>query len=366
MRVPYNYLPDQFADPEPILASIKELVMSTKFTLGSVLGEFEAEFAEIIGTKHAVGVGSGSDALFLSLKALGIGAGDEVITMTSTFVATVGAIVATGARPVLVDVTEERTIDAGKIEAAISERTKALLPVHWAGTAADMPEIMEIAGKHGLSVVEDSCQAIGASVDGKTVGTFGDAGGFSLHPLKNLNVWGDGGMIVTNSDDMAAKLRLLRNHGLSDRDTVEVYGYNSRLDALHAVVGRHVIKDYHSITKKRIANAARLDAGLQGLVDIPPRHAAKRYVYHLYIVEADNRNGLLSFLNDAGIDAKVHYPVPLHLQPASAKLGLEYRAGDFPVAEAQAKRILTLPAHQHLSDEQIDYMVDKVREFCSR
>ncbi len=301
MHVPYSYLKDQFADPDPILAGIKDLVASQKFTLGHALEEFEGRFAAVIGSKHAIGVGSGTDALFLSLKAVGVGAGDEVITMASTFVATAGAIVAAGARPVFVDATDELVIDVSAIEAAITPRTKALLPVHWAGAPADIKEILAIGERHGLPVLEDSCQAIGAAVDGKTTGTFGVTGSFSLHPLKNINVWGDGGVIVTDDDAVAAELRLLRNHGLAGRDTVARWGYNSRLDALHAVVGLHVIDDFPRITERRIENAGRLDKGLadlvaSGKVEIPPRKPNKRYVYHLYIIQVEQRDALLGFL----------------------------------------------------------------------
>lgn len=364
MRVEYSYLPVQFADPEPILADLRELVRSGDFTLGAAVAEFERGFAALLGSRHAVGVGTGTDAIFLALKALGIGAGDEVITMPSTFVATVGAIVATGARPVLVDVGDELVIDPAGVEAAITPRTRALLPVHWAGAPADLPELQRIAEGRGIPLVEDSCQAIGAAVNGRTAGTWGAMGCFSLHPLKNLNVWGDGGVVVTDSDALATKLRLLRNHGLSGRDTVTCWGYNSRLDTLQAVVGNHLLPRFQEITGRRIEVAARLDAGLADLAPalvLPPRRAHKRYVYHLYIALSERRDELLAFLQGHGIEAKVHYPVPLHLQPAAAGLG--YGPGSFPRAEEQAGRIITLPAHQHLSDAQVDFVIEKVREF---
>lgn len=363
MRVEYSYLPAQFADPSRILSDLPALIRSGDYTLGEPVREFERRFAQAMGARFAIGVNSGTDALFLSLVALGVGPGDEVITMPSTFVATVGAIVATGARPVFVDVTDEFTIDPAKIEAAIGPRTTLLLPVHWAGHPADMPEIMRIAERHELPVVEDSCQALGGAVDGRTTGTFGATGCFSLHPLKNLNVWGDGGVIITDSPEIDERLRLLRNHGLSDRDTVACWGYNSRLDSLQAIVANHLIEEFALITERRIRNAARLDAGLADVaqIEIPPRHPRKRYVYHLYVVQADDRDGLLEHLVGAGVEAKIHYPRPLHLQPAAKELG--YREGSFPVCEAQAGRIITLPAHQHLSDEQIDAMIEAVRSY---
>jgi aminotransferase EvaB len=367
MRVPYSYLREQFAEPDPILADIKALVESTQYTLGPPLQEFERAFADVIGARHAVGVGTGTDALWLSLKAVGVGPGDEVVSAPNSFIATTGAIVAAGARPVYVDVTDDFNLDPERIEAALTPRTKALLPVHYGGNPARMPRLMEIARRHDLPVVEDACQSIGAAIDGQRAGTFGIAGGFSLHPLKNLNVWGDGGVIVTNSDAMAERLRLLRNHGLRNRDEVEIFGYNSRLDTLQAVVGNHLIKDVEWITETRIQHARRLDAGLAPLapdVVVPPRPANVRHVFHLYMIEARDRDGLLAHLTAHGVEAKIHYPVPLHLQPAARVFG--YRRGDFPVAERQAGRILTLPVHQHLTVEQVDYMLDTVRAFYRR
>jgi len=366
MRVKYSYLEEQFQDHQAIFDSFDELIKTGDYTLGKAVGEFEQRFARLIGTKYAVGVNSGTDALFLSLKAVGVGAGDEVITVPHTFIATVGAIVAAGARPVFVDVGDEFTINPVLIEKAITPNTKALMPVHYAGNPADMPEIMEIAEKHGLLVIEDACQAISAAINNRCVGTFGMAGGFSLHPLKNLNVWGDGGIVVTDSEQMRDRLVLLRNHGLTNRDEVEIFGYNSRLDSLQALVGNHLIKAIDKITRTRIKWAQKLDSALTELkayITISERRPHKRYVYHLYMVMAEDRDKLLSYLIENGIEAKVHYPVPLHLQPAAAYLG--YKEGDFPVTESQCKFIITLPVHQHLSEKQVDYIIEKVKEFYS-
>ena len=367
MRVPYSYLREQFADSEPILRDIKGLLESSQFTLGPPVAEFEERFARLCGARHAIGVGTGTDALFLSLKALGVGPGDEVITAANTFIATAGAIVQAGARPVFVDVLDDFNLDPGKIEAAITPRTKALLPVHYAGQPAKMKAVMDIASRHRLPVVEDACQAISAAIDGMLVSNFGVAAGFSLHPLKNLNVWGDGGMIVTNSQELERTLRLLRNHGLKNRDEVEIFGYNCRLDTLQAIVGNHLIRDTEAITSVRIENALALDAGLVPLaprVRLPRRLPNERHVFHLYMFEADDRNRLLAFLHEREIEAKIHYPVPLHLQPAGRRLG--YKDGDFPIAEKQAKRIITLPVHQHLTRDQVQFMVDSVTAFYRR
>ncbi|MBI2526494.1 MAG: DegT/DnrJ/EryC1/StrS family aminotransferase [Candidatus Rokubacteria bacterium] len=364
MRVPYSYLEEQFADSEAILRDIKGLLESAQYTLGPAVAQFEAAFARLCGARFAVGVGTGTDALFLSLKALGVGPGDEVITAANTFIATAGAIVAAGARPAFVDAGDDFNIDPAGIERAITPRTRAIIPVHYAGQPAKMGAILPLAAAHGLPVVEDACQAIGAAIDGHLVSSFGVAAGFSLHPLKNLNVWGDGGVVVTSSEELDATLRLLRNHGLRGRDEVEVFGYNSRLDTLQAIVGNHLIKDVEAITAARIGNARALDAGLAPLaprVRIPTRRAGERHVFHLYMFEAEDRDRLLAHLLARGVEAKIHYPVPLHLQPAGRRLG--YREGDFPEAERQATRIITLPVHQHLSREQVDHMIEAVTDF---
>ena len=364
MDVPYSYLNDQFADVDPFLDDIRQLVSSADFTLGKAVGEFEERFAKLCGLPYAVGVGSGTDALMLSLKMVGVGPGDEVITSPNTFVATVGAIAMTGATPVFVDNNEEYTIDVDQIEAAITPQTKALMPVHLSGNPADMPAIMEIADRHGLKVIEDAAQAILASIDGQHVGTWGETAGFSLHPLKNLNVWGDGGVIVTQSQEMYEKLRLFRNHGLATRDEISFWGHNSRLDSLQAVVANRLVDDVHSITDARIANAKHFDDGLADLgeyIVIPERKANVKQVYHTYVIQASDRDGLLGYLEEQGVEAKIHYPIPLHLQEAAKPLG--YTEGDFPVCEKHCRTIITLPVHQYLSSDQLDYTIGHIRKF---
>jgi dTDP-3-amino-2,3,6-trideoxy-4-keto-D-glucose/dTDP-3-amino-3,4,6-trideoxy-alpha-D-glucose/dTDP-2,6-dideoxy-D-kanosamine transaminase len=366
MEVKYSYLEDQFKDHRAIFNDLDDLIRTGDYTLGRAVSDFEESFAGLIGTKYAIGVNSGTDSLILSLKALNVGSGDEVITSPNTFIATVGAIIAVGARPVFVDVTDEFTMDPALLEKAITKKTKAIMPVHYAGHPSDMPEIMAIAEKYGLIVVEDACQAITAAIDDKSVGTFGATAGFSLHPLKNLNVWGDGGVIVTSSEMIRDRLILLRNHGLKNRDEVEIYGYNSRLDSLQAIVGNHLIKDIHMITEKRIMWANKLDISLgeiKGFISIPERKPHKKYVYHLYMIKAKRRDELLSYLIANGIEAKVHYPIPMHLQPAAASLG--YKKGDFPVTEYQSESFLTLPVHQHLREEQVEYMIKMIKRFYS-
>ena len=363
VRVSFSYLERQFADLDVYLEDIRALVSSRKLTLGPAVEEFERRFADLSGLPFAVGVGTGTDAVRLSLELSGIGSGDEVITTPNTFIATVGAIVATGARPVFVDSEDGFVINPGLIEAAIGPRTKAIVPVHYTGNVADMPAIARIAERHGLVVVEDACQATAASIDGAPVGSWAVAAAFSLHPLKNLNVWGDGGVVVTRSAELADRLRLHRNHGLVNRDEVAVWGINSRLDALQAVVGSRLIGDVPTITERRIAVAARYDAALAAVdgIRVPVRRPGVRHVYHLYMVRAEHRDGLLRFLGDAGVEAKVHYPIPIHLQVAARSLG--YCEGAFPSAERDAKTVITLPAHPYLTDDEVEYAIDRVREF---
>ncbi len=363
MPVRYSYLGQQFADPSEILDGIRALVESGRFTLGPAVQEFESRFADLIGVRHAIGVGSGTDAIKLPLRALGVGHGDEVITAANTFVATVGAIAEVGATPVFVDCDDSFCMNVAQVEAAITPRTKAIVPVHFTGETVDMPALMEIAARHGIPVVEDACQSILGESAGRRAGTWGVAGSFSLHPLKNLNVWGDAGIIVTNDDAFAAKLRLLRNHGLSNRDEVEVLGYNSRLDSLQAVVGLWLIGSTHEITDRRISNAAYYDAALSAIpgVKVPPRRANAKRVFHLYMIFADDRDALYEHCRARGIQAKIHYPIPIYRQPALAHLG--YVAGDFPVTDRHASSVISFPVDQHLSRDEQDEVIAAVREF---
>jgi len=364
VKVKYIDLPKQ-AHAEDMLSDIRELLLKTgQFTLGPQVGEFEEKFAQLCQTKYAIGVNSGTDALFLSLKALDIGPGDEVITAPNSFLATTGAIVIAGATPVYVDVNNEYNIDPDLIEAAITPRTKAIMPVHLTGSPADMPRIMDTAKKHNLHIIEDAAQAISASIDGKATGSFGIAGGFSMHPLKNLNVWGDGGAITTDSQEIREKLILLRNHGMKNRDECSVFAYNSRLDTLQAIVALRLMNDLEDITSTRIKHARIYDDTLSVLGDhvtAPPRKRNVKQVFHTYVIQAKKRNELYKYLLDNGIEAKVHYPIPLHLQEAAQFLG--YKEGDFPVCEAQARSIITLPVHQHLTDDQLYYVVETIKKF---
>lgn len=363
MHVRYSPLGDQFADCEEIWTDLRALVRSGDFTLGKVVAEFEAEFADILGARYAVGVGSGTDALKLPLRALDLPHGSEVITSANTFWATVGAIHEVGCRAAFVDCDERFCTDAERIEAAITPRTRAIMPVHLTGDVADMPRIMQIAERHGLAVIEDGCQSLCATIDGVGVGHFGIATGFSLHPLKILNVWGDAGVVTTNDDAMAQKLRLLRNHGLANRDEMVMLGYNTRLDSAQAVVGRWILRQARDIVAKRRGNAAYYDAAFLDVdgIRIPPRSARTEHVYLLYVLFCDRRDDVLRHCLERGVEAKVHYPIPIYRQRAVEHLG--YKPGDFPVTDRHTREVLTLPVDQHMTRAQQDHVIDTIRSF---
>jgi len=361
--VRFSYLQDQFADIDDLWAELRDFVRTGDFTLGAQLGVFEKRFAALMGAKHAIGVNSGTDAIKLSLEALGVRHGDEVITAANTFVATVGAICELGATPIFVDCDDSFCMDMGQVEAKIGPKTKAIVPVHLTGYLADMPRLLPIAERHGLAVVEDACQSMLAEAGGRKAGHWGHAGAFSLHPLKILNVWSDGGLVVTDDDALERKLRLLRNHGLADRDTVAIMGRNSRLDTLQAVVGNWLLPKAQWIVDRRIANARHLDDGLRRIrqIRIPPRPPGMRLSFHLYIVFAERRDELLRFCLDRGIQAKIHYPVPIYRQPALAHLG--HREGEFPVTDRHAREMISFPGDQHLGPDALDAVIDTVRAF---
>ena len=362
-KVRYSYLPQQFADTTDIMAAIEKVVASGDFTLGKTVEEFEGKFGDLLNVKHAIGVASGTDALKIGLKALGVGHGDEVITAANTFVSTVGAINEVGAKPVLVDCNESYCIDADQIEAAITSRTKALLPVHLTGAMPDMVKITDLAERHNLKIVEDACQAILASYDGKTAGSWGQTAGFSLHPLKNLNVWGDGGVVVTNDDDIADRIRILRNNGIQGRDNVEMLGFNTRLDSIQAAVGNWLIGKTEAGTDQRIANARYYDDALKDnpQITIPDRPQNLKQVYHIYQICAEDRDQCVRYCLDNGVEVKIHYPIPLYRQKALDFLG--HKVGDFPNAERQAGEVMSLPADQYLSREEQDIAIDTINSF---
>lgn len=363
MIVKYSYLQKQFSNSSDLWRKLKKFVETGDFTLGRELSKFENNFAKVIGTKYAVGVNSGTDAIKLSLKVLGVKEGDEIITAANTFVATVGAITEIGAKPIFVDCDDTFCMNVDHVERKITKKTKAIVPVHFTGYMTNMPKLMKIAKRYKLPIVEDACQSILASINSKNAGTWGDFGAFSLHPLKNINVWSDGGVITTNNYKYYNYLKLLRNHGLKDRDSVEICGYNSRLDTFQAVVGNWLLPKAKNIAKERIKNALKLDNELSKIkeISIPPRLKKNKIVYHLYIVFAENRDNLLKYCLSKGIEAKVHYPIPIYRQ--NALKYLKHKKGDFPVTDEHTKKIITFPCHQHLTKKEISHIINTVKSF---
>ena len=363
MKVNYSYLNKQFKNSQDLWVKLKKFVDTGDFTLGKELSIFERNFAKLIGTKYAIGVNSGTDALKLSLKCLNIKKGDEIITAANTFVATVGAINEVGAKIVFVDCDDTFCMNTDQIETKINSKTKAIVPVHFTGYMTNMPKLMRIAKKYKIPIIEDACQSILGEINNKKAGTWGLTGSFSLHPLKNINVWSDGGIITTNNSSIYRKLLLLRNHGLRNRDEVEILGFNSRLDTFQAVVGNWLLPKAKQIAQKRILNAKYLDSNLKKIkqIKIPPRPSNYKIVYHLYIVFAEKRDQLLKFCLEKGIEAKIHYPIPMYRQKALKYL--KHKSGDFPVTDLHAKTIITFPCDQHKSKKDLDYIISTVKKF---
>jgi len=364
MKVPYNYLPYEFQNPNLIFNKWRKLIKSTQFTLGPYIEKFEKQFAKYIGIKHCISTNNGTDALILCLKGLGISKGDEVITVSNTFYASVGAIVSCGATPVFVDCDNRYQIDINSIQKAITNKTKAIMPVHWGGASPDMIKINKIAKKNKLFVIEDACMGIGALLNNKKPGTFGIVNAFSMHPLKTLNVMGDGGMVVTNNDRLASWIKKFRNHGMINRDNIEIWGENKRLQPLQAIVASHQLKKVKKTIKKRNTNAKYLDKELKELfpnIVLPPRNKNNLEAFALYMGLFKKRDKLMKYLLKSGIEVKIHYPKPLHLQKAARDL--RYKKGSFPVSERQALKLLTLPVHQYLSKKQLKFMVNKIKSF---
>ena len=364
-RIPYVDLAAQFADERAELLPIVEHVLASGNYIGGDIVEcLEARLAALCGVEHAVTVNSGTDALILGMIALGIGPGDEVITPPNSFVASTAAIIHVGAKPVFVDVLPDQNIDPGCLAGAITPRTKAIMPVHLTGRICDMNPIMALARERSLLVIEDAAQAVGSTYAGRPAGSFGDVGCFSAHPLKNLNATGDGGFVVTNSGQVASRVKRLRNHGLVDRDTVAEFGFVSRLGSIQAAILDFRLDRLDRIIERRRANAERYRQGLDTKhVFVPPDRQIEFNTFHTFVIQVDRRAGLQRHLAEREIGSAVHYPVPIHLQPAAAGLG--YKKGDFPKVEGQAARILSLPVHQSMAPEQVDVVTGAVNEFFS-
>ena len=351
---------------EEILHALAEVLDGMHLFLGPNQQAFEREFAEYCGTKDAIGVSNGTDAIELALRALGIGVNDEVITQPNSFIATAEAISAVGATPVLVDVDlRTSTLDPTLLQAAITPRTKAIIPVHLYGRPADMTAIVTIAHQHGIAVIEDACQAHGAALNGRRAGSLGDLACFSFYFSKNLGAYGEGGAVTTNDPELADKVRLYRDHGSRVRYQHEVIGRNARLDEMQAAILRIKLRHLDDWNEQRRANAAKLSAALEDTTLMLPEPGGDnvREVFHLYVVRHPRRDALKDFLTEHGIGVGIHYPHPIHLQPAYASLG--YTLGSFPATEQLAPQILSLPMYAELTDDQITHIAGTVQAFDS-
>lgn len=363
-KIPYVDLAAQHRPlKKALLAAAGRVIDSGRFVLGPEVEAFERKFAALHGVKHAVGVGNGTDALVLSLKALGIGPGDEVITAANSFVASAACVALVGATPVLADVRADYNIDPKAVEKAITKKTKAIIPVHLTGRPADMDAILALAKPRGIAVIEDAAQAVLAEYKGRKVGSFGTLGCFSLHPLKTLNALGDGGVITTNDAALAERLKVMRNLGLLTRENCVAFSGNSRLDALQAAMLQVKLKFLGRWTAARRRHAAAYRRALSGVrgLDVPQDGPGEKAVYHTFIVMSYRRDALKDFLAARGVGTAVHYPVPIHQQDAAKSLG--WAKGAFPETERQAARILSLPVYPELSDADRNRVVALIREF---
>ncbi|MGG0789888.1 DegT/DnrJ/EryC1/StrS family aminotransferase [Peribacillus simplex] len=356
LKTEYELLKDE------INHAIGEVIESSSFILGNKGKKLEEDITKYIGVTHGLGVANGTDALLLCLEALGIGPGDEVITTTFTFFATAEVIARVGATPVFVDIDPlTYNMNPALIESAITDRTKAIIVVHLFGRAANMDAVMGISRKYHLRVIEDACQSIGANFQGKKVGSFGDMACFSFFPSKNLGAYGDGGMIVTNDSDLFKKIKLLRNHGSSERYVHTQIGLNSRLDEIQAAILGVKFKRLDEWNNRRRELAKRYTERLTGLVCVQFFGEEGEHVFHQYCIESTHRDELAQFLKRKQIDTGVYYPIPLHLQQAFFYLG--YKDGDFPVSESCSKKILALPINPMLTEKQQDQVILSIKDF---
>ena len=343
--------------------AIQEVIESSAFAGGPFVTAFEQDFAAFCDVSYAIGVGTGTDALWLSLLACGIGPGDEVITVPSTFMATAEAITYCGARPVFVDVDERTyTMNPQALSGVLTENTKAIIPVHLFGQPADMDPILEFARKHDLYVIEDACQAHGAEYKGRRVGTLGDTACFSFYPGKNLGAFGEAGAVVTNSVELREKIKMLRDHGQVRKYFHSLVGWNSRMDGIQGAVLRVKLRQLDEGNERRRHHAAHYDAAFHGVEGIiaPASAECVRHVYHIYAIRVSNRDEVIECLADQGIATGIHYPVPVHLQEAYESLG--YERGAFPIAERCADEFVSLPMYPELTYSQVEQVIEGVKE----
>jgi len=364
MKIQFVDLRKQYAPlKDEILSGIGRVLDGMQLFIGENVQALEKEFAQFCGAAHGIGVSDGTAALQIILRALDIGPGDEVITVSHTFIATAEAIILTGAKPIFVDIDPVTCLmDVSQVEAKITSHTKAILPVHLYGQTVDMDPLLEIASRHGLKVVEDACQAHGAEYKGRKAGTLGDAAGFSFYYSKNLGAYGEGGFISTNDSELAAKMRKIRDHGSGVRYHHDLVGVNGRLDEIQAVVLRAKLPYLAAWNEKRREHAHLYNELLKGTsVVLPSEHPGNTPVYHLYVIRTPKRDELQAFLKDQGVFTGIHYPIPVHLQAAMEFL--RYKQGDFPVTEQVVSQILSLPMYAELGDDEIKYVVDSINTF---
>ncbi len=364
VKVPYVNLSAQHGPIKAeLLDAVKQIFEHGQFVLGTEVEQFENQFANLCGTRFAVGTNSGTDALILALRALQIGDGDEVVTVPNSFVSTTSSIMLVGARPVFVDVQGDYNMDPAQLERAITSKTRAILLVHMTGRPASMNEIIHVAEQHGVPIIEDCAQAVSAEYDGQRVGGIGTIGCFSLHPLKTLNACGDGGVITTNNERLHERVRLLGNLGLRNRNDCVEWAGNSRLDTLQAAILLVKLRHLESWTERRRANGAYYQKALREVVgvQVPEDSPHERAVYHTFMIQSDRRDELKAHLELRGVGTAIHYPTPIHLQSVAATLG--YRRGSFPVAERQASQILSLPVYPELTEADLESVVMGIREF---
>ncbi len=348
---------------EELLPALQKIIASGKFILGEEIEKLEEEIAHFCDVKYCIALNSGTDALILSLKVLGIGPKDEVITPPNSFAASTASIVHVGATPIFADVLEDQNIDPLSIEKKITPRTKAIMPVHLTGRICQMDKIMNIAKKHNLLVIEDAAQSIGSTYQGKKSGSFGVVGCFSAHPLKNLNAFGDAGFVTTSDSIIANRLKKLRNHGLQDKFTIAEWGIVSRMDTIQAVILRHHLTKLSTIIEARRKNASFYNSHIKNPKITKPICRDEEFnTFHTYVIQTDTRDNLKSYLEKYGIGTAIHYPVPIHLQPAAKNLG--YKRGDFPITEKQADRILTLPINQLLQQADLQYVCEVINSYA--
>jgi dTDP-4-amino-4,6-dideoxygalactose transaminase len=347
---------------EQLMTAIEKVIDHGIYVLGPEVQDFEKRFASYCGTRFAVGVSDGTSALILALQGLGVGPGDEVITAPNSFAASASTIALLGATPRFVDVRrQDMNMDPALLERAVSPRTKAIVPVHLAGLPADMEPILKIAERHRIPVVEDAAQAVGTTYHGKRTGALGQAGCFSLHPLKNLHAIGDAGVIVTDDEHLYTWLLKARNHGLRTRDEVEFWSRNTRLDTLQAAVLIVMLEHLDEWIEERREIAAQFRTGLRDVVGVPEETPGSFHTYQTFVIVAEHRNALLEHLQRRGVDAKVHYPVPIHMQPAARELG--YKPDAFPIVHWLADRIISLPIYAEMTLEQRAAVIEGVHSF---